>query len=236
MNFAGADGCAAGWLAVWIDDGGRHAWHVAQSFADVAKGVEDGLLLVDIPIGLRDAGPERACDAQARKLLRRRASSVFPAPCRGVLQSKTYAEASALNQRLCGRKLSRQSWALVPKIREVDDYLRREGWAGPVVREMHPELCFAGLSAAPMEHAKKTDAGFRERLKLLAPLDSGAEALVTEVLGSTAASAVAPDDVLDALVGAVTGFVFAERLRTLPETPEIDSRGLRMEMVFAPRP
>ena len=42
-----------------------------------------------------------------------------------------------------------------------------------------------------------------------------------------------PDDVIDALAGAVTGLVGVTRLRTLPETPERDARNLRMEIVYA---
>ena len=42
-----------------------------------------------------------------------------------------------------------------------------------------------------------------------------------------------PDDVIDALAGAVTALVGVLRLRTLPETPERDARNLRMEIVYA---
>jgi predicted RNase H-like nuclease len=34
-------------------------------------------------------------------------------------------------------------------------------------------------------------------------------------------------------VGAVTARIGVEDLRTLPDKPELDGRGLRMEMVFA---
>ncbi|MEW6348758.1 MAG: DUF429 domain-containing protein [Thermodesulfobacteriota bacterium] len=40
---------------------------------------------VDIPIGLRDHGPERSCDLEARRLLGIRRSSVFPVPCRSAV-------------------------------------------------------------------------------------------------------------------------------------------------------
>jgi hypothetical protein len=41
------------------------------------------------------------------------------------------------------------------------------------------------------------------------------------------------DDVLDALVAVVTGHAGGENLKTLPEVPEQDAHGLRMEMVYA---
>ena len=41
---------------------------------------------------------------------------------------------------------------------------------------------------------------------------------------------VARDDILDSLVGAITAM---HPLKTIPEAPEIDDMGLKMEMVFA---
>ncbi len=60
-----------------------------------------------------------------------------------------------------------------------------------------------------------------------------AAAIVDEVTSAHRKSALRPDDVIDALVGAVTARLGAERLRTLPATPEHDSKGLRMEIVYA---
>ncbi len=39
-------------------------------------------------------------------------------------------------------------------------------------------------------------------------------------------------DIVDALVGSVTA-TFSDALVTLPEKPEIDAKGLSMEMVYA---
>lgn len=43
---------------------------------------------------------------------------------------------------------------------------------------------------------------------------------------------VVRDDILDALSAGVTGLLGEKKLDSIPEIPEIDSKGLRMEMVF----
>jgi predicted RNase H-like nuclease len=90
---------------------------------------------IDIPIGLLE-GP-RACDVAARKLLGQpRGSSVFPAPCRAALGTKTYPEASATNRLKTTKGLSQQAWGITPKIKQVDDAITPDcqRWAC----EVHP--------------------------------------------------------------------------------------------------
>jgi predicted RNase H-like nuclease len=126
----GVDGCRGGWIGV-IDDGGRLKSRVFLDWSRLMAELHRATLIgVDIPIGLPQKG-SRACDLVARRRLGRpRGSSVFPAPVRGVLGSAgSYAEISELHRLLDGRKLTRQTSALLPKIQDVDDYLRgnREG-------------------------------------------------------------------------------------------------------------
>ena len=76
----GVDGCKAGWFAISLSPSGAWRFDVHRDFAAVWDSYrEASLVLVDIPIGLVDSGPDgRRCDAIARRLLRpNRASSVF---------------------------------------------------------------------------------------------------------------------------------------------------------------
>jgi predicted RNase H-like nuclease len=102
-----------------------------------------------------------------------------------------------------------------------------------VIREMHPEICFWALAGRPMAHAKRTADGAAERLSVLSAHLPAARDIVAEVTAVHPRRVVRPDDVLDALVGAVTGLVGVLRLRTLPDIPERDGRNLRMEIVYA---
>ena len=112
----GIDACKAGWFVVAINR--RNQWAI-QIFADVgqiwhrlSKG--SSLILIDIPIGIPEKD-SRICDGLARKLLRKRASCVFPVPCRRTLTARTYQEACRINSKLVGKKLSLQSWNIIPK-------------------------------------------------------------------------------------------------------------------------
>lgn len=235
-EFVGVDGCPAGWVAVTLARDGRLEYRVFPTFDAILCQHRRALILVDVPIGLRDAGAdERVCDREARRLLKRRRSSVFPAPVRAALSAPNYEAASRINrEKTDGRRgLSRQSWAIVSKIREVNEHLAGREQPAPVVREMHPELCFWGLKEGhPLRHNKKTQEGYGERIALLSQLVAGAVELVDTVLREKRRGVLRRDDVVDALVGAVVARLGGGCLKTLPETPECDSVGLPMEMVY----
>lgn len=123
---------------------------VVATFTDVLA-LTGGVLAVDMPIGLPDEG-RRSCDAEARRMLGPRRSSVFPVPVRSALAATTFADVTGL---------SIQGWHLVPKIAEVDAC-----WE-PRVRECSPELSLAVVAGAPMTHPKRTPEGRAERLAVL---------------------------------------------------------------------
>jgi predicted RNase H-like nuclease len=81
----GVDGCIEGWLSISLDlNGGRP---FAKVFPQDARGLlseSSAVTTIDIPIGLPTTGA-RQCDGDARRLLKTRRSSVFPAPVRAVL-------------------------------------------------------------------------------------------------------------------------------------------------------
>jgi predicted RNase H-like nuclease len=186
--------------------------------------------MVDIPIGLPDCG-QRDCDMLARQILQApRSSSVFSAPVRSALGAASYAEACELGVKADGRKLSKQTWNIVPKIVQVDNLLRSDPSLQSWIREVHPEVCFwAWNGKQSMAHGKKSSSGKSQR-----------ESLVVAVYGSeyAAAQAALPrgkykdDDLLDAFSALWTAERFhARRHMTLPDQPPIDSCGLRMEII-----
>ena len=120
---SGADGCRAGWVVISKDlDTGDISWHFCEKANWMINGKHPPIILtIDIPIGLPTTG-SRLCDVQARHLLGPgRGSSVFPAPIRPVLKAETYMEACNIRFQTEGKKMSVQAWAIIPKIREVDD-------------------------------------------------------------------------------------------------------------------
>lgn len=233
-EFYGIDGCHAGWFYAGINSNGEYSFGVLESFSDVDLFASHAtLILVDTPIGLVSAGnAERLCDRAARKLIKPRGSSVFPAPARAALQEQSYLSGSEANFHAVGRKLSMQSWTIAPKIREVDDYIRSQSIQGKV-REMHPEVAFWALNEhKPLQFGKKKPEGASERLGILMKFLPNAADGYAKARQTYKRKDVAADDILDAMVGAVTASFFP-RIATLPESPSMDEEGLAMEMVYA---
>jgi predicted RNase H-like nuclease len=189
-----------GWIAVAIDDEGFVAAAFYDAFHEVlAAHPAPAILGVDVPIGLAgDAG--READRAARAVLAGRGSSVFAAPVRATLTAATYVEACALSQAACGRKLSRQTWALVARIRELDDHRADER-----IFEVHPEVSFQKLAGGPLRDSKKSWGGHAARRRAL----ERAGIALPDDLGPT--SAVVADDVLDAAAAAWTARRIAKR-------------------------
>ncbi|OOO00964.1 MAG: hypothetical protein USCGTAYLOR_02830 [Chromatiales bacterium USCg_Taylor] len=235
---AGVDGCRGGWFAVLQGRGQASSRVVEVRFA-LCRGFSEVMNLpenpapiaVDIPIGLLEQAEPggRSCDRAARALLGRgRASSIFTPPTRAALQGQSYREAMRLN----GAGMSKQTFNLMGKIREVDALI--EPALQQRIFEAHPELAFLTLAGRPLRHNKKTPAGGREREALLGPLFGAAFIKPSEVRDCFPRSQVGADDVLDAYALALTARrIHAGSAVRLPEPePERDFRGLRMEIWY----
>jgi predicted RNase H-like nuclease len=238
MTAVGVDGCKTGWF-FFRRDGEAITFGVARSFQRLCESIpEHSRIFIDIPIGLIDQGPSgRSCDIEARKLLGRcKASPVFPAPCRPVLEARTYNEAKDLSSRAIGKKLSQQAFSITPKIKEVDDFLRNSHY-NLSIREVHPELCFWALNGRrALATKKKRSDGFEQRLELLSRFVPDACKLVREALDAFPRKEVARDDVVDALVALLVACTSDAALQTVPASPPFDSEGLPMEIVYTEQP
>jgi predicted RNase H-like nuclease len=84
----------------------------------------------------------------------------------------------------------------------------------------------------PMVHPKKAPFGFLERLQLIQQYDPKAETWLREMALKYRPKEVATDDVVDAMILAITAADGSRKLQTLPEKPEIDGQGLPMEIVY----
>ena len=239
-KFVGVDGCPAGWFSVALGEGDDHGYEVAvfSTFHEIVQHYNSAaIILVDIPIGLRESGPEeRQCDVEARIMLRHpRRSSVFRAPTRKAAHQPDRRQASVVEHSLTGKKIGAHSWGIIPKIAEVDSFFHLHQPADfPLVREIHPEVLFCSLNQeCPMEYSKKKMEGRCERIHVLSQYESRTRAIYASALDTFLRKAVARDDILDALAAAVTARLgYPDRLATLPDDPPTDARGLPMEMVF----
>ena len=157
------------------------------------------IVAVDVPIGLLDSYQigGRECDRKARRDLQERGSGVFVPPVRACLNAETYEEAKALSRASSkhNRALPRQTWEIVRKIKEADELLRLKPQLRPIVREVHPEVCFLQLVGHPMKFAKRKPAGRAERRNALARVFD-----VDAILSEGQREKLPVEDVLDALV------------------------------------
>lgn len=239
-RYLGIDGCPGGWFCVEIDTNNRWSAALIASgeVAPVVATAESAL--IDIPIGLLDSGSEeRVCDREARRALGgKRGSSVFPAPVRASLGARDYDEALAIHRRCTGRGISKQSWMITPKIKVIDDLLQFDAGLRGVLRESHPEVCFHALNdATPMRFNKKTAQGLDERMTVLRRFFPNADAVLEDATMNYRRKQVARDDIVDALVLAVSARLGGGCYSTLPANPAHDSVGLAMEIVFCtPQP
>ena len=176
------------------------------------------VVAIDIPIGLPDTAPRQADLLARQRLPGGRKSSVFPAPTRVATAATTHVEASAANREAAGVGLSVQAFRLVPKILEVDAYVRTPRSCRVV--EAHPEVSFAAMDAASVVPAKRTAAGAAGREKAL-------RAAGIEPPAYVRGQGYAADDLLDACAAAWTAArVASGDAQTLPDPPETFSDSL----------
>jgi predicted RNase H-like nuclease len=223
----GIDGCTGGWVVAVAQFG-----HVANATVsrttgldDIVEAVESGRIAavgIDIPIGLPDAGPRR-CDLEARKMIGLRRNSVFPAPIRPLIGASSYDEAVRRSRSIQGKGLSKQAFAILPKIVEIDELMTPDRQQR--IMEVHPEACFTALFGSPMAHHKSTNEGRLERVRALKYVFPSVDEISGPRIPGTR-----PDDVLDALVAAWSAHRWLDG-RHVQLGGDIDRRGLRMEII-----
>jgi predicted RNase H-like nuclease len=201
---AGLDGCRAGFLAAVAPDGrldsarfepvGDLPAFLARPFAVIA---------VDMPIGLPDrvGAGGRGPEAALRPRLGARQSSVFAIPARAAVEAGDYGAACRIAAATSDppRKVSKQAFALFPKILALDAALRGDPAAAARTFEVHPEGAFAAMAGRPLDAPKKirgtpNPAGLAERRALLE-----AQGFAPALLASPPPPGAQADDALDAL-------------------------------------
>jgi predicted RNase H-like nuclease len=176
------------------------------------------------PVGLLDEPRQggRTCDREARKIVGfPRSGAIFSAPARSALDATTYEEAVKLNDGMSIAAYSQLRYAA-----EVDSNL--EPYWQRTVFEAHPEMSFYQLNGdTPMYHGKHTHRGQDERRALLERRVIGIEQII-----SVRVRGVKRHHLYDAAAVLWTARRIAGRVvNRLPDDPEWDGKGLRMEIV-----
>ena len=156
------------------------------------------------------------------------------APIRPALYAPSRLAASAITEQATGRRVGSNEWALYPKIINLDIAISPALQAQCV--EIHPELGFSAWNAGEVILISKlTQQGRQLRERLIDTTWPGARLDVLAQLKRQGHSRqyVSLDDVNDAFAAVWTACrIGAGQAERLPEVPEVDSRGLRMEIWF----
>ena len=154
-KIAGIDGSKGGWVCVsgYKNNYSELEFENFKYFNDIlSKNFK--LILVDIPIALDVILTKggRLVDKLARSELLTNKSSVFNAPSRLTLDAKNYEEANVINKNQ-GMGLSKQSWYLIKKIKEVDEFIKKTDSIN--IFESHPEIVFQTMKKNKVGTKKK---------------------------------------------------------------------------------
>lgn len=181
--------------------------------------------MIDIPIGLSNANASQ-CDAMTRTLLGNRHVCVFSAPIRPIFAATTRQQASVISQAANGRRVTCQTWAIVPKIQEIDAVLSANPKLQDRVFEVHPEVSFREWNGGnPFQDREKSQAGKAARQALIGnQVFAAARSVFTR-------KQAADDDIADAIAALWTAErKLVGRAQVIPGNPEVDPNGLRMEI------
>ena len=215
----GIDGCKSGWFSIWENqDKSIHSsvFSNLNELKNFFKNESQLIVGIDMPVVLSEVIPRQA-DQLARKLLSKKASSVFTAPTPEMLNQPNYEKASLVSKRLFGKSMSLQSWYLFPKIKDVQTMIHHEDMQ---IYEIHPELSFRAMNNEQVIlESKKTHEGFALRNALLSMHFKNF--IFDDIRNQHARKDVMDNDILDALAVLWS----AKRIQSnqasyLPQAPE----------------
>lgn len=221
----GVDACPGGWVGVVLDRELRAQVFLGRTITELVELVEEStpvaVVAIDIPIGLPDS-TGRVADAEARRVLVGKSSSVFSTPTRAALEAGTYAEGRAANLAATGggTSVSAQAYALREKVLQVDAWVRSGPQPGVRVIEVHPEVSFMRMAGAPVLARKKDPEGVLARREALAVHGIAAPAWFR-------GAGFGEDDLLDACAAAWSAVRHSLGVaESFPARPEVFSDGI----------
>jgi predicted RNase H-like nuclease len=217
-----------------VDDPLSHRIMSVSTLEAIADAPEQPTVIaVDMPIGLPDRteGSGRVPEQLIRPLLGERQSSVFAIPSRSAVEATDYGDACTIAAATSdpSRKVSRQGFAIFPKIREIDALLRARPDLMPRVYEVHPELAFWALNGGQALTQPKKVKGipYGPGMALRRALLKESGLVPDKLVMAPPPRGAAQDDLLDALAGLTVALDLARGGgQSFPDPPGRDAHGL----------
>ncbi len=225
MIVVGVDGCKGGWVACWREERVLK-FEVYTTFEKIVYHFPSAIIAVDMPIGLPDkiGAGGRGPEALARKILKRKSSSVFSMISRAAIEADVdYFETCRL-ARLDStppRGISKQGFNILPKVREVDRVVRTNASLMENTFETHPELALTIITGMPVLEKKTKKDGQMKRLAILTAFGLPIIGPLPHLSGAK----------LDDLIDSAICLLVAERIAngqatSFPAQPALDSLGV----------
>jgi predicted RNase H-like nuclease len=174
--------------------------------------------LVDLPLVLDPPEKRTACDDEGKSEAGDRGSSGFTAPTQ-----------EHVDERGQGDGIGSQTRWLIPQIREWQALRDTVDFGHCLIRESHPEVCYARFAARDDVPSKQTDDGVAERLEILKAVDEdvgeqvrGAVERCRDATWQDRLQSGRIDDVLDAAGVALTAWG-ETRTKTIPADADPES-------------
>lgn len=224
----GVDGCKGGWLVALLKDSGLDLYKFS-SINELVDELPFDICLIDMIIGLQSKATEVRPETEARKELKNRASTMFPSPSRQAVYGSTKEERLTANLKALGKKFTSQTNAIIPKIRELDEYMQKAPEMRDKILESHPEVCFARLNGVVLQSSKHTQDGIKDRASILQRYLP--EVSYEWVQEHAKIMKCAADDIVDAVcLAIVAGMQTQGETETIPKEPMLDATGILMRL------
>lgn len=230
-KYIGVDGCKGGWIASVYDRGSFEIkkYSSVEELVEANKNYDE--LLIDMVIGLQSNKNEVRPDNAARALIPGRTSTIFAVPARQAVYADTREQIREANKNALGKDLPAQAIAIIPKMRELDEFLQNNPTHKNKLKESHPEVCFSRLNGSVVMSRKADGEGITERVGIIKQyMPEITEEYIYQEAKQFKCNA---DDIVDSIVLCITANLAAQgKTDVIPRTVQEDVTGLKMQMTI----
>ena len=230
-KYIGVDGCKGGWIASVYDRGNFDIkkYSSIEELVEANKNYNE--LLIDMVIGLQSNKDEVRPDNAARALIPGRTSTIFAVPARQAVYADTREQIREANKNALGKDLPAQAIAIIPKMRELDEFLQKNTEHKNRLKESHPEVCFSRLNGSVVMSRKADGEGITERVGIIKQyMPEITEEYIYQEAKRFKCNA---DDIVDSIVLCITANLATQgKTDVIPEIVQEDVTGLKMQMTI----
>ena len=230
-KYIGVDGCKGGWIASIYDKGSFEIKKYCSVDELVEANENYNELLIDMVIGLQSNKNEVRPDNAARALIPGRTSTIFAVPARQAVYADTKEEMKKANKQALDKGLQEQAIGIIPKMRELDEFLQNNPAHKNRLKESHPEVCFSRLNGSVVMSRKADGEGITERVGIIKQyMPEITEEYIYQEAKRFKCNA---DDVVDSIVLCITANLVSQgKTDVIPENVQEDITGLKMQMTI----